>query len=113
MKMRPQTQRPINEYINDLFMMFMHDHGIEDGDLPSHIDREIEEAAEALREVLVRAHYWCASHPKNHEFVCSFMTRDGMVEILRWGRDDYSAEFHDADYSVRGSFEDVIREIEF
>lgn len=42
-----------------------------------------------------------------------FRTSRGRVEILRWGADDYSAEFIDEDYSVRGTFRDVIAEIEF
>lgn len=41
------------------------------------------------------------------------MTQDGRVEILRWGQGDYSAEFLDADYSVRGLLEDIIDELRF
>ena len=41
------------------------------------------------------------------------MTQDGRVEIWRWGIDDYSAEFIDADYSVRGNLRDIIAEINF
>lgn len=43
----------------------------------------------------------------------TFMTQDGRVEILRWGQGDYSAEFLDADYSVRGLLEDIMEEINF
>ena len=43
----------------------------------------------------------------------TFMTAYGKVEILRWGADDYSAEFIDANYSVRGSLRDIIAELSF
>ena len=43
----------------------------------------------------------------------TLMTQEGRVEILRWDVDDYSAEFLDADYSVRGSLRDIIAELSF
>lgn len=50
---------------------------------------------------------------QDYTLEATFMTQDGRVEILRWGVNDYSAEFIDADYSVRGDLRDIIAEIRF
>lgn len=115
MKMRAiGEQRPLNQYINDLFLTFMHDNGIKDGDLPEFLDNKIEEAADALQGALMNAYYWRQRHPAtDYTTEATFMTQDGKVEILRWGQDDYSAEFIDADCSVRGSLRDIIAELRF
>lgn len=115
MKMRAiGEQRPLNQYMNDLFLTFMHDNNIADGDLPPALDQRIEETADALQEALMCAYYWRQKHPAtDYTTESTLMTQDGTVEILRWGVDDYSAEFKDADYSVRGSLRDIIAELRF
>lgn len=115
MKMRPvEGRRPLNQYMNDLLLTFMHDNNIADGDLPPAMDERIENAADALQDALMGAYYWRQKHPAtDYTTEATLMTQDGKVEILRWGVDDYSAEFIDADYSVRGSLRDIIAELRF
>lgn len=113
MKIKPAEQRPLNTYINDLFLTFMHETGIKDG-LPKTLDEKIESAADALLDALTKAYYWRQCNPTpDYTKEATFMTQDGAVEVLRWGVDDYSAEFLDADYSVRGSLRDIIAEPRF
>lgn len=111
---REEIIERIEGCMDEMFRDFQSENDIESGDAPFDIVHEMNKAEEAFVDTIEQCMWWQKLNArKDYEVVCSFMTRNGKVEILQWGQNDYSAEFLDADYSVRGSLEDIMREIEF